>query len=111
MGTKKLADNILLIHLPAEPQISKELTGVNETLTDGCDCHVLVDFSRVEIITSSSISNLMILQRLARESGHKLILYNLAIPTRCIFRVVGLEKHFDFAEDKSAALAKLESAD
>jgi anti-anti-sigma regulatory factor len=109
VSTLKLSENVMLIQLSAETQVGKELSEVNKTLTDGCDCHVLIDFSRVEMITSANISNLMIMDGLVRDSRHRLILYNVALPTKCIFKVVGLEEHFNFAEDREDALSKTES--
>ena len=110
MGIRNLSENIVLVELPSQPQLADELNVANEIIAGRADCDVVIDFSAAEIITSSSISNLMILHNLLHERGRKLILCNLSVPTRCVFVVAGLENFFDFADNKSAALAALECA-
>jgi len=108
MGVQNLPEDILLVDLPLkEPQIANELKSVNETMSNNGNCNVIIDFSGVEIITSSSISNLIILLKLLQERGRQLILCNVAVVTKCIFTVAGLDKVFDFADDRSAALAAM----
>jgi len=112
MAIQKFSENVLLVDLPfKEPQIGEELKSINEIVGNRDDCDVIVDFFRVEIITSSSLSNLIILRRLLREHGRELILCNVAIVTKYIFTVAGLDKVFDFVDDKFAALAAVECAD
>jgi len=108
MGIRNLSENIVLVELPAQPQLAEELKTINEKIiASRADCDVIIDFSAAEIITSSCISNLMILHNLLHERGRKLILCNLRVPTRCVFVVAGLENFFHFADDKSAALAAI----
>ena len=110
MSTQNPSEDVLLVNLPAEePQIANELKRTNELVTgkDGCN-NVVVDFSGVEIITSSSISNLIILHKFLNERGHKLVLCNVAFVTKCIFTVAGLDKIFDFVEDPSAAVTSMQ---
>ena len=112
MAIQKFSENVLLVDLPfKEPQIGEELKSINEIVSNRDDCDVIVDFFRVEIITSSSLSNLIILRRLLREHGRELILCNVAIVTKYIFTVTGLDTVFDFIDDKFAALAVVECAD
>jgi len=108
MGVQNLPEDILLVDLPLkEPQIANKLKSVNETMSNNGNCNVIIDFSGVEIITSSSISNLIILLKLLQERGRQLILCNVAVVTKCIFTVAGLDQVFDFADDRSAALAAM----
>jgi anti-anti-sigma factor len=109
MSTQDVSQDVLLVNLPGEePEIAIELKRVNELLTGRDSCNVIVDFSGVEIITSSSISNLIILHKFLSERGRKLVLCNVAFVTKCIFTVAGLDKIFDFVEDPSAALAAVQ---
>ncbi len=110
MAIEKLSDEVILVVLAKEPQLRHELEAINETISDDGDCDVVVDFAGVEILTSSSISNLVILRNLLRERGRKLVLCNVALATRGLFHVVGLEGFFDYADDKFAALASLQHA-
>jgi anti-anti-sigma factor len=104
MGIENVGEGIILVTLPAEPRITEELKNINEIVSSKNDRDVIIDFSNVEIITSFSISNLMILRTLLREHGHQLVLCNVKVPTKCIFTVAGLDGVFEFAEDKEAAL-------
>jgi len=110
MGIQNLSQDVVLVTLPAEPQTVHELKAVNEILSNKGDCDVVVDFSGVETVASSSISNLIILRELLRKRGRQLILCNVAVLTKCIFTVAGRDAVFDFVDDKSVALAAVERA-
>ena len=106
MSTEYLSDDIVLVTLPLhEPQIADELKSINNIVSEKGICNVIIDFSGVEVMTSSSVSNLIILHQLLDGQNRKLILCNVAFVTKCIFTVAGLEHLFHFAEDTSAALS------
>lgn len=105
MGVHNLLDNLIYAELPSEGlQISEDLKALNETISDRDDCDVIVDFTKVEIINSSNISNLLILRSLVEEQGHQLILCSVSTITKCIFVVAGLAEIFTFIDNKTAAL-------
>jgi len=110
MGIKNLSKDILLVELSSKsPKISHELKAVNESVSKKKgNRDVIIDFSRVEIINSSNISNLLILLNLLQNSGRRLILCNVATVTKCIFVVAGLNEVFEFADDSSSALATVQ---
>jgi anti-anti-sigma regulatory factor len=108
MGIENIGEDVILVTLPAEPRITDELKHINEIVSKRNDCDVIIDFSNVEIITSFSISNLMILRSLLHEPEHQLIFCKVSVPTKCIFTVAGLDTIFKFAEDKDAALAAVQ---
>ena len=108
MSIQNPPENLMVVDLPSkEPQIADELKTVNSAVTGSPDSDVIIDFSRVEIITSSSISNLLILHNLLSERGHRLVLCNVAVVTKCIFTVAGLDTVFEFAENKPSAVAAI----
>jgi anti-anti-sigma factor len=110
MGIQNFSEDVLFVDLPSkEPQICDELKNLNEVIVTRSDCDVVIDFFRVEIITSSSISNLLILRKLLQERGRQLILCNVAVMTKYIFTVAGLDKVFDFVDDRFAAMAAVQS--
>ena len=111
MGIRNLSEDVILVSLPEEPQASDELKTVNEIVSNKGDCDVIIDFSRVEVIISSSISNLLILHRSLGKFDRRLIVCNVSVPTKCVFTVAGLDGFFDFADDKFAALAAIKHAD
>jgi len=111
MGIQNLSEDVVLVELPfKEPQIADELKAVNEIASNKPDLDVIIDFSKVEIVTSSSIGNLIILRNILHERGRRLMLCNVAPMTKCIFVVAGLKDIFEFVDDKSAALAAVQHA-
>jgi len=108
MAVRHLSPNVFFVDLPLnESQIVNELENINKIISDRNDCDVIIDFTRVEVIISSSISNLMILRDMLHNYGHRLVLCNVNPVTKCIFTVAGIADIFDFADDKSDALASL----
>lgn len=110
MTIEHLSDEVLLVVLQKEPGLRQELETINQSVDnppEHGDYDVIIDFARVEVLTSSSISNLVILHNLLAERGRKLILCNVGLPTKGLFNVVGLEGFFNLAEDKFAAQALL----
>jgi anti-anti-sigma factor len=111
MGIQSLSEDVLVVELPSkEPDIADELKTVNETVSKKHDCDVIIDFSGVEIITSSSLSNLLILRNLLSDHERRLVLCNLAVVTKCIFTVAGLNDVFEFVNDQPTALAAVQHA-
>ena len=111
MGIQNLSEDIILVELPSDNQkIAEELKAVNETITAKSHCNIIIDLTRVEIITSPNISNLLILRSLLQESGHQLVLSNVDTMTKCIFVVAGLNETFTFVDDNSAALEAIKKA-
>lgn len=105
MGVHNLLENLIYVELPFDGvQITDDLKALNEAVSNRNDCDVIIDFSKVEIINSSNISNLLILRDLLESKGRKLILCNVGTITKCIFVVAGLAEIFNFIEDKTTAL-------
>ncbi len=108
MGIQNWSDEVILVDLPQEPQMADELVAVTQMVRDRGDCDVVVDFSEVDIITSSSLSKLLKLRKLLGDCQHKLVFSSVAPATKGIFAITGLEEVFDFADDKFVALASLQ---
>ena len=101
MGIQNELENVIYVELPSDSmQMSDELKTLNDTVTQKSDCDVIIDFSKVEIINSSNISNLLILRSLLHDKGRRLILCSMKTVTRCIFVVAGLADVFVFIDDK-----------
>jgi anti-anti-sigma regulatory factor len=107
MEMEKLTEDVIYVVLPPEPRIRDKLKELNEKVSKSCDFNVVIDFSYIEVLTSTSISNLITLQNWLNKSGYKLVFCNVAVVTKCIFDVAGLEKVFRFAVDKFDALSTL----
>ena len=108
MGIQNWSEDIVLVDLPPEPQTADELKSVTEIVRDRGDCDIVMDFSSVDIVTSSSLSGLLRLRKLMVDCGHKLVFCNIAPATKGIFSVTGLEDVFEIVDDKFVALASLQ---
>ena len=108
MGLQNWSEDIILVDLPSEPGLGDELKTVTDITRDRGDCDVVVDFSSVDIVTSSSLSKLLKLRKLLADCGHRLVFCNVAPATRGIFTVTGLDGIFEVADDKFVALASLQ---
>ena len=107
MGIQDWSEDIILVDLPQEPEIGNELVTVTKMVCDRGDCDVVIDFSGVDIVTSSSLSRLLKLRKKLSDSGHKLVLCSVSAATKGIFMITGLDGNFEFANDKSEVLASL----
>ncbi|MHC4646372.1 MAG: STAS domain-containing protein [Planctomycetota bacterium] len=107
MRIGQLAKGVLIAALPAEPRLGGELRAVNETVSENPACDVIIDFSRVEVLASSSLASLLLLRDRLNGLGRRLVFYNVGPATRCIFIRLALDGVFCFADDKSAALAAI----
>jgi anti-anti-sigma factor len=108
MGIQNWSEEIILVDLPQEPEIGDELNTVTEMVRDRGDCDVVIDFSMVDIVTSSSLSKLLKLRKLLVDCGHRFVFCSVAAATKGIFTVTGLDGIFEIADDKFIALAGLQ---
>jgi anti-anti-sigma factor len=108
MTIHNTSENTLLITLPQEPDRSGELETAARLTTPRVNRHVIVDFSRVETMSSVTICGLIILNRLLSTTGRQLILCSVTPSVMAVFRRVGLHKLLQFVEDKAAALQSLD---
>ena len=107
MAIQDLAGNVILVDAPAEPDLNEEIKNVTDVVRERGDCDVVIDFSHVDIVTSSSLSKLLKLRKLLIDCEHRLVLCNVAQATRGIFSVTALDGIFEMVDDQSAALASL----
>ena len=108
MGIQNWSENIVLVDLPTEPLMGDELKTIADIIKDRGDCDVVVDFSAIDIITSSSLSKLLKLRKMLMDCEHQLIFCGVAPATKGIFAVTGLEGIFKVVDDKFVALAGLQ---
>jgi anti-anti-sigma factor len=110
MGIQNWSEAIILVNLETEPQLGEELqTTIDMVRRRNRD--VVVDFSEVDILTSSSIAKLLKLRKALSDSDRRLVLSGVKARTRNIFSVTGLDVVFEFVEDQFLALAGLQMAD
>jgi anti-anti-sigma regulatory factor len=111
MATQNLSEHVLLITLPAEPQLSRDLEVVAQSTRPASDCDVIVDFSLVEVLPSATICHLIVLERVLSAAGRELVLCSVSVNVKAVFRRVGLHKLFRFADDELAAVQALDRSE
>jgi anti-anti-sigma regulatory factor len=104
MGIERISDDILLVRLPELPHETDELDVVNKMFGDVVDRDVVIDLSKVELLTSGDICSLMILDRLLRGGGRQLVLFGVPSAIKQVFVRTDLLTVFEFANDESAAV-------
>ena len=108
MGIQDWSDNIVVVDLVEEPQLRDEIESVIGIVRDRGNCDVVIDFSQVDIVTSSSLSALLKLRKLLSDCEHRLVFCNIAAATKGIFTLTGIDEIFEFVDDKFVALAGLQ---
>lgn len=101
---ENILQDTLLVDLAPEPRMCDELDSISETMSPMADRDVVVDFSKADIVTASSLSKLLKLRKLLTDSGRRLVLCGLAGNTRGVFKKTALDRVFEFAADRSVVL-------
>jgi anti-anti-sigma factor len=108
MGIQNCSEGIILAELPAGLEIGEELGTLLEIVRDEGSRNVILDFSHVDIITSAILTKLLKLHKILTDSGHRLVLCNVAPAIKGIFAVTSLDGIFEIVTDKSVALESLQ---
>ncbi len=74
---------------------------------DGRPIKLVVDFSGVDLISSSLLGKLILLQRRVDGSGGKLRLCELSTTVLSVFKTSNLDRIFGIVRDRRAALAEI----
>jgi len=108
MDIRDLSENILLVEASPEPALNAELGKTIDAVRErGNGCDVIIDFSHVDIVTSSSLSKLLKLRKLLMDCNQSLLLCSVARATKGIFSVTALDSVFTIVTDKAAAVNEI----
>lgn len=105
-----LSDECLFVSLTEHKTLTEVLQSVREIVRKDPQYNVIIDFTKVIILTSRHLSELMMLRNVLDQNGQRLIFCNVPFQIMCEFRVAGLRRVFEFTEDKFSALEVLQSA-
>lgn len=111
MPIQQWSDDIILVDLSDEPQLSEELNELEEKLQTNTASHVLLDFGRVRVVNSSNLSQLLRIRKRVQENGKRLTLCRISDTVWSVLLITGLEKLFSFSQDLPTALASLQLGD
>jgi anti-anti-sigma factor len=108
MGIQNWSENVILVNIEPEPDMCDELKTVTDMVRQQKNCSVVIDFSEADIVTSSSLAQLLRLQKILDDHNQQFVLCGACQKTKGIFAVTGLDKVFEFVEDRFVALAGLQ---
>jgi anti-anti-sigma regulatory factor len=108
MGTENLRDDVLLVTLPRQPQASSDIEQATRMITFGAPCHVIIDFSLVEVMPSSTISELIIIENHLHERDRQLVLCSVPHRIQELLVRIGVQSLFRLADDQLGALQLLD---
>jgi len=108
MEIKDLAENIVVIDPSPEPGLNQELAKTIDIIRErGESCDVIIDFSGVDIVTSSSLSKLLKLRKLLMDCDRILILCSVSRATKGIFSVTALDSVFKIVLNQHDAVEEI----
>ena len=110
MGIQDWSEDVILVNLSKEPSLSEDLKAVIDIVGKRTACDVVIDFSDVDIVTSSSLASLLKLRKALKDNGRLLTFCSVKHSTRNIFTLTGLDGVFEFADDQFVALASIQLA-
>ncbi len=108
MGIQNWSENVMLVTVAPEPDMCEELKTVTDIVRQRKKCSVVMDFSDADIVTSSSLAQLLKLQKVLDDLNQQFIVCGVGKRTKSIFEVTGLDKVFEFVDDKFTALTELQ---
>jgi len=108
MGIQDWSENVILVDIASEPDMCDELKTITDMVRHRKNCSVVIDFSEADIVTSSSLAQLLRLQKILDDNNQQFVLCGTSPKTRGIFAITGLDKVFEFVEDRFIALAGLQ---
>ena len=97
MGIENCPEGVVSVELSPEPEMAAELTEVTTAVRRRPCSKLVLDFSRAELVTSSSLAQLLRLREVLVAQGAGLVLCGIKPPTRGVFKVTALDKIFQFA--------------
>jgi len=109
MGIQTGSEGVILVDLPGQAELQRELDKVSELLLDRCDCDVVMDFSNVMSLNSRSLLILLRIRRQLETTGHRLVLSSLVATTWDDLSAMGLSGVFEITIDRFHALALVQA--
>jgi len=106
MAVSSYQQGIILVELPPESDIRAQLDKLSRLLR-GTDNDVVIDFSKVDIMTSLTLSCFLKVREQLVQADRRLIFVNVSSVTKDIFAVTCSDGILEFADDTNQALASL----
>ena len=110
MGIQDWSETVISADLRAEPETREQIEEVIHQARDKGNCDVVMDFSNVTILTSTSLAALLRLRKLLADCGQRLLLCSVGSATKGVISITGLGDVFEIVDDKFDALARVEAS-
>jgi len=107
MAVEKWSENVYLVRLADDPQMSDDLSALEQAV-EGRTGSAVLDFTGVRFINSSCLAKMLKLRKQLTADGGKFILCGLGDQVWGALLVTGLDKLFTLADDVSTALASVQ---
>jgi len=110
MAITDWSEDILLVDLGSEPQLSEDLSNLLAMLEGpgSQPRHVVLDLHQVGMLTSTNIAALMRLRKLQQLSKKRLVVARVRDRVWAIFLTAGLDELFETSTDVGTALAAVQ---
>jgi anti-anti-sigma factor len=109
MTIQNWSEEIIVAEMADDPQFADEMAALAEMLA-GKGANVVLNLGAVSFLNSSNISRLLRLRKQMLSGGKRLIICGVNNQVGGVFVVTGLDKIFEFTNDVTTALAKLQLA-
>ena len=109
MPIEKWSENVVIVHLADDPQLTDDLEALAESQDQNRDSAVL-DFAGVQYINSSNIAKLLKLRKQMLGNDARLVLCGVHTQVWSAFLITGLDKVFEFSDNVPTALATIQIA-
>jgi anti-anti-sigma regulatory factor len=109
MSIENLKDTIILSTPSNELGLKKELDELLEMIIDKRNCDVVIDFIYVNIIGKEILHKLFKLLLQMTDYGHRLVFCSIGGGIMLMLKLTGLDRFFEFGENKLTALASLQT--
>jgi anti-anti-sigma factor len=107
MSISKYSQGVIFVELPPEPDIRNELDNLMQLLSSDADNDIIIDFDKVDIMTSLTLSGFLKVREIVAKTGRRVIFINVSSITRDIFTVTCFDGIFEFADNKDQAFEVL----
>lgn len=111
MAIPNWSEDPIRVRLSAEPDMGDELKTIIKMARDRGDFDVLLDFHVVDIVTSSSLAQLLKLRKLLTQSGHHLRLCNIRASVKRFLSTTGIDGVFEILDDKGCLFFEIDVPD
>jgi anti-anti-sigma factor len=107
MAMEKWSDNVYLVRLADDPQLTDDLTTLEQAI-EGKKFSAVLDFTGVKFINSSNLAKMLKLRKQILADSGRLVLCSLGDQVWGALLVTGLDKLFTLTDDVPTALASVQ---